>query len=249
MRAANSPPPWLILSKVSRARHLVFDELQHAGPEHLDPAYVAGYDRKAQTDVGPDLALLRDLDLGERSTVLDIGAGTGTFALAVAPLCRQVVAVDVSLAMLEALRAKLETSGLRNVECVRAGFLTYETPPGTFDFVYSRNALHHLPDFWKAIALERISEMLRPRGVLRLRDLVYSFAAERADDAFEAWLTQAPLSPEEGWTREELETHIRDEFSTFTWLLEPMLEHAGFTVEDAAHAPSQVFSAYTCRKR
>ncbi len=233
---------------MSRARHLVFDELHHAGPEHLDPDYVAGYDRKARTDVAPDIAILRDLGLGGGSTVLDIGAGTGTFALAVAPLCRRVVAVDVSPAMLDALRAKLETSGLTNVECVRAGFLTFEAPGETFDIVYSRNALHHVPDFWKAIALERISEMLRPGGVLRLRDLVYSFAPERADEALEAWLTQAPMSPEAGWTREELRTHIRDEFSTFTWLLEPMLEHAGFAIEDAAHAPSQMFSAYTCRK-
>jgi hypothetical protein len=25
----------------------MIDELAHAGPEHLDPAFVAGYDRKA----------------------------------------------------------------------------------------------------------------------------------------------------------------------------------------------------------
>jgi len=230
-------------------RHFVFDELQHAGPEHLDPAYVAGYDRKARTDVSGDLGLLRDLGLRDSSTVLDIGAGTGTFALAAAPLCQRVVAVDVSPAMLDALRAKLETSGLTNVECVRAGFLTYETPAETVDFVYSRNALHHLPDFWKGIALKRIAGMLRRGGFLRLRDLVYSFAPEGADDAFEAWLAQAPLNAEEGWTREELETHIRDEYSTFSWLLEPMLEHAGFAIEDATHASSRAFSAYTCRKR
>lgn len=232
-----------------RRTHWIFDELQHAGPEHLDAAYVAGYDRKARTDVSDDLALLRELGLSKSSTLLDIGAGTGTFALAAASLCRRVVAVDVSPAMLDALRAKLDTSGLANVECARAGFLTYETPADTVDFVYSRNALHHLPDFWKAIALKRIAEMLRPGGVLRLRDLVYSFSPERADEVFEAWLRQAPLNANEGWTREELKTHIRDEYSTFSWLLEPMLEQAGFVIEDATHASSRVFSAYTCRKR
>src|SRR6266576_1592336 len=61
-----------------------FDELQHAGPEHLDSDYVAGYDRKAKVDPGEDLALLRTRGLGPTSTVVDIGAGTGTFALAAA---------------------------------------------------------------------------------------------------------------------------------------------------------------------
>lgn len=35
------------------------------------------------------------------------------------------------------------------------------------------------------------------------------------------------------WSRAELEEHLRDEHSTFTWLLEPMIERAGFTVEEA----------------
>ncbi len=226
-----------------------FDELQHAGPEHLDPAYVAGYDRKAQVNVADDVALLRGRGLDGTSTLVDLGAGTGVLALAAAPFCRRVVAIDVSPAMLAVLRTKLAASGLTNVECVQAGFLTYETPANTADFVYSRNALHHLPDFWKAVALERMAKMLRPGGYLRLRDLVYSFALARADEAFGSWLAQAPRDAAQGFTREDLEMHIRTEFSTFNWLLEPMLEAVGFAIEAVSHASSQVFSAYLCRKR
>jgi hypothetical protein len=36
-------------------------------------------------------------------------------------------------------------------------------------------ALHHLPDFWKQIALIRIAGMLKDGGRLCLRDMVYSF--------------------------------------------------------------------------
>jgi ubiquinone/menaquinone biosynthesis C-methylase UbiE len=225
-----------------------FDELQHAGPEHLDSDYIAGYDRKAKVDPGEDLALLRTRGLGPTSTVVDLGAGTGTFALAAAEAGCRVVAVDVSPAMLEAIREKLDRSNLTNVEAVHAGFLSYEAPANTVDFVYTRNALHHLPDFWKAIALQRVAQMLRRGGVLLLRDLVYSFAPERADQVFRAWLAQAPRIADDGWTREELETRIRTEFSTFNWLLEPMLERASFAIDDAVHAPSQVFSKYVCRK-
>lgn len=227
----------------------LFDEFAHAGYEHLDPAYVAAYDRKAGTDPTEDIALLRELGLGAQSTLVDLGAGTGTLAVAAAPLCRRVFAVDVSPAMLAALRGKLETLGLTNVTCVRAGFLTYEHPPGTADFVYSRNALHHLPDFWKAVALSRIAAMLRSRGILRLRDLVFSFAPADATHLVEAWLASAPTSPDAGWTREELETHLREEHSTFSWLLEPMLEQCGFEITKVSHLSSKVFSAYTAVKR
>lgn len=224
------------------------DELDHAGPEHLDPEYVVGYDAKAGTDPAEDVALLSELGLSQASTLVDLGAGTGTLALAVAPLCRRVVAVDVSAAMLHRLEARAGQLSLGNVECVHAGFLTYQHQGEPADVVYSRNALHHLPDFWKAIALVRIAAMVRPGGVLRLRDLVFSFAPNEADQVFAAWLADATNDPVRGWTRPELETHIRDEHSTFSWLLEPMLERAGFTIQDASHTESSVFSAYTCIK-
>lgn len=72
-----------------------FDELAHAGREHLDADYAASYDRKAQGELlaEEDLKLLRDLGLNERSTLVDLGAGTGTVALTVARYCRRVVAV------------------------------------------------------------------------------------------------------------------------------------------------------------
>jgi SAM-dependent methyltransferase len=225
------------------------DELAHAGPEHLDPAYVAGYDRKAGVDVGDDVALLRELGLNETSTLVDLGAGTGALALVVAPLCRRVVAVDVSAPMLANLRAQAARRGLDNIEFVQAGFLSYEHRGAPADFVYTRNALHHLPDFWKAIALARIAAILRPGGVLRLHDLVYSFDPAEAERVVEPWLAGAAPSPEIGWTKAEYETHLREEFSTFSWLLAPMLERTGFDIRDASHSPRRIYSAYTCIKR
>lgn len=223
------------------------DEAAHAGDEHLDPAYVAGYDAKAGTDPAEEVALLRGLGLDEGGTLVDLGAGTGALALAAAPFCRRVVAVDVSAAMLDRLRAKADRLGLGNVECVRGGFLSYAHRGGPADAVSSRHALHHLPDFWKALALERIAAMLRPGGVLRLLDLVYSFDPSDAGEAVEAWLAGATDDPARGWTRAELETHLREEHSTFAWLLEPMLERAGFAIRDARYDRG-VYAAYTCVK-
>jgi SAM-dependent methyltransferase len=226
----------------------LFDELSHAGEEHLDPDYVAAYDRKAQTDPSDDLARLQTLGLDHTTTLVDFGAGTGTFALAAAAVCRRVVAVDVSAPMLEQLRQRAKARRLANVETVQSGFLTYRHRGEPADFAHSRNALHHLPDFWKGVALHQVAAMLRPGGIFFLRDLVYSFDPGDATEIIEAWLAGAPRRPEEGYTAADLATHVRTEYSTYTWLQEPLLERAGFEVRDVAY-PSQVFAAYTCVKR
>ncbi len=181
--------------------------------------------------------------------VVDIGAGTGQFALAVAPLCERVVAVDVSPVMLDALRARVAAAGVANVEVVQAGFLSYEHRGAPADLVYSRYALHHLPDFWKAVALSRIRRALRPGGVLRLCDVVYDFEPGEAADRIEAWCAtgSADADVEGDWTRAELEEHVRDEHSTFTWLLEPMIRRCGFTIERADHSEDGIVAAYLLR--
>ena len=221
----------------------MIDERAFAGEEHLDPSYVAGYDKKAGVEVGDDAELLRRLGLDATSTVVDLGAGTGVFAEAIAPLARRVVAVDPSPAMLARAR---ERGGF---ECVEAGFLTYEHAGDAPDFVYSRNALHHLPDYWKAIALLRVARMLPADGALVLRDLVYSFDPSEAEEAFEAWYATAAQDPADGWTRAELETHVATEYSTFSWLLEPLLERVGLRIDDVWYGESRMYARYVCSKR
>jgi SAM-dependent methyltransferase len=83
--------------------------------------------------------------------------------------------------MLKLLRERAAEAGVTNLECVQAGFLSYEHAGPPVDAVYTRNALHQLPDFWKAVALGRIARMLRPGGVLRLHDLIYDFQPGEAD--------------------------------------------------------------------
>jgi SAM-dependent methyltransferase len=224
------------------------DESGRAGEEHLDAAYVEHYDAKARFDPETDLTILRELGFGPKSTLVDIGAGTGTLSLAAAATCHRVIAVDISAAMLRAAQLKAEALGLTNIDFVRAGFLTYAHEGELVDFVYTRNALHHLPDFWKSVALERLAEILKPAGVLRLRDIVFSCDPEDVEAVIEAWLGAAPDRPEEGWTKVELEAHVREEHSTFSWLLEPMLDRTGFEIISAAKSESRVFAAYSCRR-
>lgn len=69
--------------------------------------------------------------------------------------------------MLERLGHKADEAGVDNVEIAAAGFLTYDHRGDPADIVYSRYALHHLPDFWKVVALRRVRAMPEqaPNGV------------------------------------------------------------------------------------
>jgi SAM-dependent methyltransferase len=218
------------------------DEIAHGGPEHLDPEYVEAFDRKSSTDWSATVESLAGLGIGPTSTVLDIGAGTGTFALAVRPYVGRVVAVDPSPAMV-ALMCE------RGIEAVQGGFLSYEHDGAPVDLVHSRNALHHLPDFWKAVALHRAAEMLKPDGAFILVDIVYSFSPEEADTVIERWLGNAPADSLLGWTPAELAEHVRTENSTFSWLLEPILDRVGFEVTARSYSESRVHASYVCRRR
>ena len=98
-----------------------------------------------------------------------------------------------------------ELGAAGNVEVAHARFLTYRHSGPPADLVYSRYALHHLPDFWKAIALVRAADMLRSGGVLRLWDVVYGFEPQDADRHIEAWIAHTMAADvEHGWTRAEL---------------------------------------------
>jgi ubiquinone/menaquinone biosynthesis C-methylase UbiE len=226
------------------------EETIHAGREHFDEQHTRRYDVKEDAQADEEVSLLQGLGvLDAGCSVVDLGAGTGQFTLAAAQVCERVVAVDVSPLMLQRLAEKLERCAASNVEVAQAGFLTYRHSGAPADLVYSRYALHHLPDFWKAIALARLADMLRCGGILRLWDVVYCLEPNDACRHIEAWIEQTMSADvERGWTRAELAEHVRDEHSTFTWLLEPMIERAGFDIVDADYSAS-VFARYVCRKR
>jgi ubiquinone/menaquinone biosynthesis C-methylase UbiE len=224
------------------------DEVAHAGAEHLDAAYVAGYETKAGYDPTDDIEVLLRHGMTADSVVADLGAGTGRFAIAVAAHCRQVVAVDVSPAMVQALRDRSMAAGVENITVVQAGFVSYEHSGAPVDFVFSRNALHQIPDFWKGIALSRIHSLLAPDGIMRLHDLVFDFEPADAEPQIAAWMSGATADPAAGWTADELAEHVRIEHSTYSWLFEPMLERTGFQIVEREYRRN-AYGAFTCRRR
>lgn len=56
---------------------------------------------------------------------------------------------------------------------------------------------------------------------------------------------QAARSDE--WVRSDIEDHIREEHSTYSWLLGPVIERGGFRIDQVEHSADQLFARYVAR--
>jgi ubiquinone/menaquinone biosynthesis C-methylase UbiE len=99
----------------------------------------------------------------QSSSVLEIGAGTGRFTLEIAPLVKQVTAIDISEGMLEYLRQKMKSKGITNVNLVRANFIEASFNE-KFDLIVSFSAIEYLKD--EKALFAKISSLLVPGGHL-----------------------------------------------------------------------------------
>jgi ubiquinone/menaquinone biosynthesis C-methylase UbiE len=186
------------------------------------------------------------LGLDPSATVLDMGCGTGAFALHAARCYRMVYAIDVAQAMLGRARRQAQRAGLTNIEFHRGGFLTYQHEGPPVDAVVSVAALHHLPDFWKLVGLHRLASILKPNGRLYLFDVVFSFEVCRCAPALERFIEKmsVPRVPD---SRRAAEAHVREEHSTCGWIMEGLLERAGFRI-DTADYRDEFLAEYLCTK-
>lgn len=94
---------------------------------------------------------------------LDIGAGAGHTALALAPHVRSVVVTDPVEAMLKAARRVFAQAGVHNAEFMPASAEELPFDDASFDIITTRLAAHHFEDV--ALAMREVARVLRPGGV------------------------------------------------------------------------------------
>ena len=227
----------------------LFDEFKMVGVDFEDSAQVEAYDRN-QTVSTPEKeqVLVARLGIVPEQIVIDLGAGTGTFAIQAALAGALVHAVDVSQAMLTYAQSKAQKAGASTVKFYRAGFLTYEHQDNLADVVIAKNALHILPDFWKMTAFIKIAALLKPGGKFYLRDVIFSFLPAEYKTAIDEWIKQVAKPEGQGWTVRDFEMHVREEHSTFAWIIEAMLTRSGFDIVESNYQ-SPTYAEYLCIKR
>lgn len=96
--------------------------------------------------------------------VLEIGCGTGTTALRLAPFTRRLLATDVSARMIAIAREKLAAAPVPQLGFAVADAESPVAGRGEYDAVLAFNLLHLVTDLDRA--LEQAMQALRPGGLL-----------------------------------------------------------------------------------
>jgi ubiquinone/menaquinone biosynthesis C-methylase UbiE len=129
---------------------------------------------------------------------VDVGCGSGRWALVVAPRVGQLLLLDASGDALAVARKNLAHAPNVRFEQASVGSLPLED--ASLDFAYSLGVLHHVPD--TAEAIRAISEKLKP-GAPFLVYLYYSFDNRsalyrgiwRASDIVRRMVSRMPFGP------------------------------------------------------
>lgn len=225
-----------------------FDEFQHLGVDFDDVEQVETYSRKQGTRSEDEKRLIARLGISSADRVIEFGCGTGIFAIEAAQHCRHVYAVDISKTMLEYVQRVANQREIANLSLIHGGFLSYEHEADPVQFIVTKYAFHHLPDFWKAIALQRISKMLQPGGVFYLEDVIFSFPPSDHKMAINSWIGRVANPDRQSFSASDFEMHVREEHSTFTWIIEGLLEQNGFEIREQ-RATNSEYANYIAVKR
>jgi len=227
-----------------------YDELKQVGIDYGDKKKVEEYDSGMESlrDIKKELEeISASINLKADQVIIEIGTGTGELGIEVSKYCKKVIALDVSGTMLDFANEKAIMRQRSNIEFFHGGFLTYTHQGELVDAVITQFTLHHLPDFWKLAALKRISKMLKDGGRLYLRDVVFPSGIEDYDDFFNRIINRLKIDVGAN-IAEETKIHIKEEYSTFDWIMEGLLTKAGFTLDEVNYY-NEFLATYVCTKK
>ena len=227
-------------------RDWIWNEVKQIGKDYDSVEEVSVYDAshsKFRDTVSESQEILLHLGAKKGEVLLDMGCGTGVFAREASKIGLNVLAADVSDTMLEFANHKTNPED-SNIEYIKAGFLSDHYEDNFFDYVVTSFSFHHLPDFYKFIALQRIKNCLKDDGKLFIQDVVIE-DGDFEDNINSLIDRQESLGGD--FLREDAIQHFQEEFSTFDWVLEGMLKRAGFYVASKSMMGG-LLARYTCLK-
>lgn len=101
--------------------------------------------------------------LSETDQVLEVGCGTGSTALLLAPVVADITASDLSRNMIRIAEQKASEEGVQNVSFVTSDLLSSTLDQGPYDAVLAFNVIHLIED--TPGVMKRISQLVKPGGM------------------------------------------------------------------------------------
>jgi ubiquinone/menaquinone biosynthesis C-methylase UbiE len=133
--------------------------------EHFNHSLMAKLDSPERKKILPPDVVLKKLAVLSGETVVDVGAGTGYFAMPATELVGpggRVIAVDASREMADELGRRTAASGLANLEIVCSEEYAFGVASNTADLVLLATVLHEVDD--KPRFLAEAKRVLKPGG-------------------------------------------------------------------------------------
>jgi ubiquinone/menaquinone biosynthesis C-methylase UbiE len=196
---------------------------------------VASWDQHGSAGLGRVTAAVVEVAaVRPGDVVIDLGAGTGQISLPLAVQEAEVLAVDVSPAMVDELRQQARSRGVTTIDAIAVPIERLDLPPACADLVVSSYALHHLRDADKAELVKAAFSWLRPGGRLVIADMMFGRGGSRRDrDIIRMKLIQLARRGPGGWWRvvKNLARYVfrvqERPISMAAWVA--LFENAGFT--------------------
>lgn len=133
----------------------------------------------ATLQVTDDLrAILERIEVSPKDRVLDVAAGSALLGRALASRVREIVAVDITSAMLEKARDAAQREGISNIRFVESPAESLPFEDGEFDLVVTRFSLHHIAEPQRVV--NEMVRVARGRGRIAIIDLIASEDANLA---------------------------------------------------------------------
>ena len=109
------------------------------------------------------------LTFGEKTRVLDIGSGLGGAAFYMAEeFDASVLGLDLSEVMIDIANERVKQKGVKGIEFRLADVLQQDFAENSFDLIWSRDALLHIPQKSELFAL--LAKWLAPGGQIMISD-------------------------------------------------------------------------------
>lgn len=145
---------------------------------------VASWDKHGSAGLGRvTAAIIAQAGVGPDDRVVDLGCGTGQISLPLAQRGAQVLAIDVSSAMITRLQSEARRLGVAALDGLAMPIEEVVLPPESVDLVVSSYALHHLRDADKARLVTAAYGWLRPGGRLVIADMMFGRGGSGRDRA------------------------------------------------------------------